>query len=415
VRLDAPQAPAHEAADISAWLLTLRKVLRLPEGEAAAILDELEDHLQQRTRDLQLSGIGDAEAVRMALNELGDAAMLARRFRSVNGFKRRRLAMNFAVLGVACGAAVLSILAVSRGPQGSGSGSGSVALYEDAYQPDRGGTKLSFDGAGEIELGKFLDVVGKDLQVPVYVRWERLQERGVENGTSVVIVGKGLELAEAFRRINETPGVSDAKLDYRVEHGILEVADREFFDRRERMLASYDLSSLMAGNSAEDRQKIANDLRGTIMQFVSRDDWQENGGDLAVLSTVDARLFVEAPPRMHKQVKWILEQLTAEARAQEPHANGAEETKIYPLKHTSASEVLAALRSLEAIKEIDLSRFAVDERTNSVIGAGDASVHHRIAGALAVLDRVTSERVVDGQGVPVLSDIPLVGELYKRP
>jgi hypothetical protein len=114
-------------------------------------------------------------------------------------------------------------------------------------------------------------------------------------------------------------------------------------------------------------------------------------------------------------VQWILDQLKAEAE-QKPRAaaEGMAEVRRYPLSHITAPEALGALQKLEAIRAIDFSRFTVDQRNNAIIGSGDASVHDRVAGALAVLDRPPVQKS-DAHGVPILSDIPVVGEMYKLP
>jgi hypothetical protein len=199
-------------------------------------------------------------------------------------------------------------------------------------------------------------------------------------------------VADVFARINEGEAFRESPLDYRADHGVLEVADREFFDRRERTLATYDLSGLVGGRTGEDREKVIQDLTSTITEFASPPDWRHNGGELGVLTTVDSRLFVEAPPRMHRQVKWILDQLMTEAD-RGPRAAGGDPTgvRLFTLMHVPAEEALQTLRRLDGIREIDFSKFTVDARNNAIIGTGDAATQDRVKGALAVLDRALPE------------------------
>lgn len=120
-----PPSPEHrpgsvQQADLatSRWLTLFLKTLRWNCREASGIRDELESHLQERTRDLMLSGLSEDRAVDQALRELGDAAGLARRFRLIRTLPFRRFMMNATIL-VGTGAALaLSILAVSSKPAG---------------------------------------------------------------------------------------------------------------------------------------------------------------------------------------------------------------------------------------------------------------------------------------------------------
>jgi hypothetical protein len=373
----------QEPADISAWLLTLKKVLRLPDERAAGILDELEDHLQQRTRDLQVAGHSDAESVRLALNELGDAATLARRFRSVDRSHKRRLVMNIAALGIACSAAIFSAIAIGQGSQDT-----VLRAYID-QRPQEPTARITL-GSGEVALGGLAEQLGKDLAMPVHVHWGRLETYGVARDSLVTIVGKDLSMREIFRRINESLPEIVCPLDYRAEHGALEIADREFFDRRERYLATYDISPILGG-AMNGPDAVRDEIREAIVQFVSENDWRDNGGDLAALSFVESTLFIDAPPRMHRQVEWILKQLSA-PRGAAPRAGEARTPedrveRVYPLSHIAAGEALETLKRLQAIREVDLFGFVVDDRTNALIWVGSAAAHDRILGALAVIDR----------------------------
>lgn len=313
--------------------------------------------------------------------------------------------MNLAVIGVACGAAVLSTVAISRGGGEQAAATGSLKIENAyiAYQDGQPGTRLSMTDGGEATLQDVLDKIAKQMQLPLHVRWDRLDQRDVHKDSQVVIVGRDLEVPEVFKRINEGEAFQHATLDFRADHGVLEIADREFFDRRERTLATYDVSAVLDGRTSEDRQKVMEEVAKTITQFASPEDWRENGGELGVLTAVDGKLFVEAPPRMHRQVKWILDQLKGEAQ-QKPKADagGRVDVRRFPLAHTSASEVLRTLQGLDGIKEIDFSRFTVDARTNSILCMGDQAVEDRVKGALAVLDRPAPKvETLDTFGNPV--------------
>lgn len=95
------------------WFGTFLKHLRWSEPEAQGVHEELDSHVLDRTRDLMLSGMPEDSAIQQALNELGDAAGLAHRYRLTRTLPFRRFMMN-ATIFLGTGAALaLSILAVS--------------------------------------------------------------------------------------------------------------------------------------------------------------------------------------------------------------------------------------------------------------------------------------------------------------
>jgi hypothetical protein len=110
----APQAGAAipDASSVNSWLELLTSLLELPEDERRAVRDELESHLRDRVHDLTLSGLNEAQASSRAISELGDAALLARRFKEAIEPSKRRLIMNVAAISIASAAILFSGIAV---------------------------------------------------------------------------------------------------------------------------------------------------------------------------------------------------------------------------------------------------------------------------------------------------------------
>jgi hypothetical protein len=104
---------------VADWLGVFVPMLGLPAKGAAELRDELEDHLRARVDDLMITGSSEAEATRRAVAELGKTAELARTFRSARSEPRRRRLMQFAILGVAGVAAVMSTVSLVGGPTGA--------------------------------------------------------------------------------------------------------------------------------------------------------------------------------------------------------------------------------------------------------------------------------------------------------
>jgi hypothetical protein len=98
------------------YLTLIGQLLRLSSTQRKAIGEELRDHFESRLTELVESGMSHTEAVRMALEEFGDAAGLAAQFTTVSQTRRRRLIMRCTVGTVAALAAVL-VVAMAAWPE----------------------------------------------------------------------------------------------------------------------------------------------------------------------------------------------------------------------------------------------------------------------------------------------------------
>ena len=67
----------QKPSSIESWLSLFARLLRLPDANKKAIVDELDQHLRERVRDLMLGGKSETDALRLAIDELGGAAELA--------------------------------------------------------------------------------------------------------------------------------------------------------------------------------------------------------------------------------------------------------------------------------------------------------------------------------------------------
>jgi hypothetical protein len=321
----APEPPFAHADPIAAWLDVLIRLLRVPPRERAEIRDELESHLRERVRDLMLAGHAEDHATTRAIAELGEAAQLAERFRAArNRPFLRRHAMNLSILTVAGAAAIMSSIAFSTTagtaatPPGAGatitvaprvasssSGDGVLSLRFDIHSPDplaEVTTKAMFEG---VPLGDALTAIAGSAGLPAIIRWEAFEAAGVTRDQPVTLsVDKELALPTIMRLLNESmDGRSAGRIEYRVAEGILEIAPRQYFDRRETELVSYDLGAVFA-KGVESGEVV-----GLITSLVEMDNWTDNGGDLASAKALSDRLFISAPPRMHERVVWILRQI----------------------------------------------------------------------------------------------------------
>lgn len=305
------------------WLASVSRLMRLDEESRRAICEELDGHIRERVRDLMLEGVREEDAVRRALDELGSAAALARRFDSAHT-QRRRLLMHASLFAIAGTALVLSIGAVS-GAFTRGSTAGTVpadqfragqpvagvpapALVADGRAPEVKITLEAHDQAIRDVIEAMLTQASKSH----FAHWDQIQEAGMELSTRVSIAFKETPLPSALRFLNQSLKTrGSGMLEFRTVDGVLEAAPQGYFDRREAQLVCYDIAE-------QARFAEREEIVSAIHELVEPDLWRSNGGEIASTRMVGDRLFVLAPPRMHERVSWILANLNRGERKEAP-------------------------------------------------------------------------------------------------
>ncbi len=109
-------------AEFDSYLSLLSKFLRLRSRQRAELADELRDHLDSRLDELLAAGKSREQAIKIALEEFGDAAVLAEDFSRLASRRNRRFVMRCTAASAAVVAAVvlLSIAFAPPGPNGPG-------------------------------------------------------------------------------------------------------------------------------------------------------------------------------------------------------------------------------------------------------------------------------------------------------
>ncbi len=97
------------------YVALIGKLLQLKPEQRDQIGGELQDHLQMRVADLVDDGMTKQSAISQALEEFGDAAVMAKNFQTVINMKRRRWMMRFATLATA-GLFVVATLLMAMWP-----------------------------------------------------------------------------------------------------------------------------------------------------------------------------------------------------------------------------------------------------------------------------------------------------------
>jgi len=316
---EAPELESlREPPTIETWLNVLMNLMRLPQGTRESIRAELHAHLRERVRDLMLAGATEGDALTTATGELGEAAELARRFEQADRNPNRRRLMNAAILTLGVGAGIFGLVTVTQ-PFGSHSPV-PVNVFEEMRHEDppdwMNEPMITMESGNSLESTVELFGALSD-DIVVIADWTFLQESGLDRSYEVSLrlpakTSPTRTLDLLVRELNRAAGYDG--IGWRFADNVLEIGSSEEFDRRDTVLASYDVTGTLEYLTMEfdqDYETAAQNVIDLITNFVSPEDWQDNGGVAGQLRIVGGRLFVEAPVRMQERLQWILGELSA--------------------------------------------------------------------------------------------------------
>jgi RND family efflux transporter MFP subunit len=137
------------------YLKLLSRCLKLTAAQRDQIADELRDHLEQRLEELARAGVPREKAVFQALDEFGDAAVLAGEFATIARLKRRRFLMRLSFGSVAA-LAVAILIAFAFWPGNRAvHGPALVVAQEKAKPAGRGAAKPGSGGStSKVEVAR---------------------------------------------------------------------------------------------------------------------------------------------------------------------------------------------------------------------------------------------------------------------
>jgi hypothetical protein len=357
-------------ASIDAWLNLLIRLTHLPQSRAKPIREELEEHLHERIRDLILDSHSPADAARLAIAELGDAAAVAARFRHSAHTATRRRIMNFVVASLALTGATLGIVAVTATPTASVP---NVAVYSPEASPPAVDPSVAPVKFEDVALADVFGMLDETLAAQDFViDWTSLVEAGLSNEVPVtLVITRPTPLSTVLSRLQkQTPG-----LDWRISADTVQIASRASFDREETVLATFDIANIIThvrnfeGKSYEDAVSA---ITGLIYHSVEAESWRENGGDSAQMRVLGGKLFIQAPLRFQQPIAWILNELKP------PHAAAG---ALDPASAKLALEQDYAQRVFDRAKALHSQGFLSDaELDKATADLGRATIDLQAAG-----------------------------------
>ncbi len=131
--------------DFENYIALMGKLLPLSKAQLDQMSGELQDHLQMRVLDLVNDGVAHPDAINQAIDEFGDAAVMAKNFQSVLNLKRRRWMMRFTTFSIA-GTFLVAVLTMALWPDNSRFGSPDISMaitQDDGKVDQETGLKLS--------------------------------------------------------------------------------------------------------------------------------------------------------------------------------------------------------------------------------------------------------------------------------
>lgn len=200
------------------YLKLIGKLLQLTRGQQAAISEELRDHLESRVAELVHDGVSQQDAVSRAIEEFGDAAIMAKNFQYVSQFKRRRWMMRFATISMA-GLFMVAVLTMAMWPTTARFGTPDSALAQSGGTP---GVAPQEIGEGPSAASQLDAQMEQKLKRPVTLMYNEIPwsevESDLENQFGINIVLDQSALDDTLS--DDEPITFDLK-NIPLEHGLI--------------------------------------------------------------------------------------------------------------------------------------------------------------------------------------------------
>lgn len=252
--------------EFEAYLNLLGRFLRLSGRQRREIRRELETHVEDAVEDYVARGFSRHEAIVRVLDDFGDAAELAARFRSVGRTRRwimRGTATAAGVGIVLLGSAFFSnpVAPVHAGLQTDPSlgaaapvsaagltvGRGiESAEHEDQRIEGRAvlGRRIDELNITDMPLCDLLNLLAEQQNLNMVVKWSQLSEAGVERDQPITLRLKNVRLEQVLSVILEDAGHAAGAVGYEHRDGILLVTTREELFKR-HVMSVYDVRDLL--------------------------------------------------------------------------------------------------------------------------------------------------------------------------
>jgi hypothetical protein len=317
------------------YLSLLSRFLRLSPSQRAEVADELRDHLEERLEELTAQGLTREDAIRVALDEFGEAAELSTHFTQLARKRRRRLIMRLTAGSVFTVSAIL-LLALFLQPEMPPQNVGARLVAQQAETAsDEETTKTSAMPVAEDSTASLADnksvenklrqklpitikegstlvealhLLSDKLQVDIVTRWDQLEEEGIQRDMQVSfdMQHTTVPAATVLELLLDPIGIG-----YVVRDGFIYVTTRIQIEEKEEFLETriYNIRDLLQA------QTDATDLI-RLVHFANNAAWQHEDGFGGSVTWYDGLLAIRQTQEVHRQIAANFEKLRAAAELQ---------------------------------------------------------------------------------------------------
>lgn len=304
----------HDAA-FDAWLALLSRFLRLSPKQRDEIRRELRAHLEDGVEAEVARGLSRDQAVLKVLEDLGDAAELAHRFRQPHPVRRWIMQGTLAAACLAIVAIGLSLLAPPAATNLQAQQLKAKPVHAAAADDPLDAAlskRLPEVNFQDAPLESVLRWIEDAAGVNIAVLWSALEEQGITRDHPMTVQLRDATVETALNIIfGELRGATDVRFE--IVKNVLVIAPAERFHMVVRV---YDVRDLLeqdgvtqpAGENDAVGAGAAEALVELVRDTVLPDSWEENGG-AGRARVFKSKLVVRNYGWAHREIRDLLGQL----------------------------------------------------------------------------------------------------------
>ena len=261
--------------EFESYLGLLGRFLRLSESQRETIARELRDHMEDRLEELMERGHSRDEAIRIALDEFGDAAALAADFSRIGRRRKWIMRTTAATMGIAATVLIVSFLL----PENRAFVPAPPLTRADESKPAAAATPVAqgrvFTAAsdgGDVKPAAFIQTIpemtfeetsfesvveflAEQNDLNIHVNWNALEIAGIDRKTGVSIKAKNVKLETALKLILDGVGGGNAPLGYMIRDGVVVITTQEDLDTH-TVVRVYDCRDLIPRPLTNQQRQI---------------------------------------------------------------------------------------------------------------------------------------------------------------
>ena len=344
-----PKGKECLSKNLKTILLLLSKFLGLSKRQQESIASELRDHMEHRLDDLQSQGVSREEAIRTALDEFGDASILAHRLSNVARDRKRRWMMRLTTGSLA--AAVMTVVATMAfwpddshnsafapanahadetvGAEGDVAGdvadsrSDAISFSNDSLDESAAAIRKHLERKCDIHfvdssLADVAEFTRKVIEKPVVLDGHALDELAIGSDTMV----PDTELAQVSLKSGLQRVLGALGLSTMIENESLVITtrDRSQGSLTTRFYPVWDLVKPLAKKASETAPEVHSAFRpprtaadfdtliDIVISNIAPDTWDDVGGEGSI-QAYKGMLVVSNTDDVHKQIEHLVRQL----------------------------------------------------------------------------------------------------------